>query len=89
MIIENKRSLWGYRGDEISPFLKITFVDQRSMTRVRGCFERGEIHFREFFDDALQTYESNISYDLRFMIDNKVNILFLHFVGVLLLKAFA
>lgn len=70
--IHNRRSLWGYRGDEISPFIKITFVDQRSMTRVRGCFERGEIHFRDFFDDAIQTYESNISYDLRFMIDKKV-----------------
>lgn len=35
MEMHTKRSLWGYKGDEKSPFIKITFVDQRSMTRVR------------------------------------------------------
>lgn len=40
---------------------------------MRGAFERGEISFRALFDgSSLMTFESNIAYTLRFMIDHHV-----------------
>lgn len=35
------------------------------------AFERGEVNFRDLFDEAKLTFESNIAYTLRFMIDTK------------------
>ncbi|KAM0756294.1 hypothetical protein T439DRAFT_308756 [Meredithblackwellia eburnea MCA 4105] len=73
IVVHNKRSLWGYKGDHASPFLKITVGDLRSYPKVRGAFERGEVTFRQLFDgSALTTYESNIAYTLRFMIDHHI-----------------
>jgi DNA polymerase delta subunit 1 len=69
----NKRSLWGYKGDSVSPFIKITVSDTKSYPKVRNAFERGEVVFKDFFDGAsLMTFESNIAYTLRFMIDHHV-----------------
>jgi len=67
-----KRSLWGYRGDDIFAFLKIVVTDQKFVSRTKTAFERGEINFRSMFSDAPMTFESNIPYTLRFMIDHKV-----------------
>lgn len=39
-------------------------------------FERAECNFKDLFPaDPIQTYESNIAYTLRFMIDTKVRLL--------------
>lgn len=71
--IANKRSLWGYKGDSVSPFIKIEIVDTKQYPKVRNAFERGEIQFRDTFDgSSLMTFESNIAYTLRFMIDHHV-----------------
>ncbi|KAF8075071.1 DNA polymerase family B-domain-containing protein [Lyophyllum atratum] len=67
-----KRSLWGYRGDEWVAFLKLTISDPRALPKVRGVFERGECRFQGLFSDEVATFESNIAYTLRFMIDTKV-----------------
>ncbi|PPQ66648.1 hypothetical protein CVT26_009402 [Gymnopilus dilepis] len=61
--IVHKKSIWGYHGDENYPFLKITLTDPRS---------RGECDYQDLFDGIVQTYESNIVFTLRFMIDTKV-----------------
>lgn len=37
------------------------------------AFERGQVHFNDLFPDEIVTYESNIAYTLRFMIDTKVS----------------
>lgn len=42
------------------------------LTEVRA-FERGQINFNELFPPEIMTYESNIAYTLRFMIDTKVS----------------
>lgn len=68
----NKRSLWGYRGDDHNPFIKVTLTDFKLLARTRTMFEKGEVDFRGMFRDQLMTYESNIPYTLRFMIDHKV-----------------
>ncbi|KAN0061513.1 DNA-directed DNA polymerase delta [Thecaphora frezii] len=71
--VVSKKSLMGYSGPENIAFIKITISDLRSLPRIRGSFERGEIGFRDLFTpgDASLTYE-NIAYTLRFMIDHKI-----------------
>ena len=71
-MLANKRSLWGYRGDDTSPFIKITLTEFKMLSRTKTMFERGEVNFRGMFNDNLMTYESNIPYTLRFMIDRQV-----------------
>ncbi|KAI0741539.1 DNA polymerase family B-domain-containing protein [Daedaleopsis nitida] len=68
----HKRSLWGYKGDDWVSFIKITVSDQRSLPKVRGHLERGECRFNDLFSTEVATFESNIAYTLRFMIDTKV-----------------
>ncbi|KAF8141671.1 DNA polymerase family B-domain-containing protein [Boletus edulis] len=72
--IVNKRTLWGYRGDDWLAFMKLTILEPRVLPKVRGVFERGEISFQDFFvlGQSYSTFESNIPYTLRFMIDTKV-----------------
>jgi hypothetical protein len=36
-------------------------------------FDRGEFAFNDMFNGPVTSYESNIAYTLRFMIDNKVS----------------
>ncbi|KDE07836.1 hypothetical protein MVLG_01930 [Microbotryum lychnidis-dioicae p1A1 Lamole] len=71
--VAHKRSLWGYKGDGTVPFIKITISDLRAYPKVRGAFERGEVNFQELVTaEAVMTYESNIAYTLRFIIDHGV-----------------
>ncbi|KAG5220973.1 DNA-directed DNA polymerase delta [Salix suchowensis] len=55
--IIKRKSLWGYLGDDVS------------LTRV---FERGECSYQDLFPGPIATFESNIQFPLRFMIDAKV-----------------
>lgn len=34
-IVLNRKSLWGYRGDEQVPFIKITVTDPKAMPKVK------------------------------------------------------
>ncbi|KAH7890713.1 DNA polymerase family B-domain-containing protein [Phlebopus sp. FC_14] len=63
--IVHKRSLWGYRGDDWVPFMKLIISDPKSLPKIRD---------KEFFPlgQPYSTFESNIEYILRFMIDTKV-----------------
>ncbi|KAF8972660.1 ribonuclease H-like domain-containing protein [Flammula alnicola] len=77
----SKKSLWGYRGEEWLPFLKLTLTDPKSVPKIRDeltmavslrIFDRGECDFQGLFDGVIPTFESNIVFTLRFMIDTKV-----------------
>ncbi|POY71963.1 DNA polymerase delta subunit 1 [Rhodotorula taiwanensis] len=71
--LANKRSLWGYKGDSVSPFIRVEVVDTKQYPKVRNAFERGEVQFKDYFDgSSLMTFESNIAYTLRFMIDHHI-----------------
>lgn len=87
-VILNRKSLWGYRGDEIVPFIKITCADPKCLPKVKDesmlrlsiafadflrAFERGQIDFNGLFPPEIMTYESNIAYTLRFMVDTKAS----------------
>lgn len=69
----SKKSLMNYSGKEDVAFLKIIVSDPRSLPKVRGSLERGEVSFKEFIKsgESLLSYE-NIAYTLRFMIDLKI-----------------
>lgn len=71
--IESKKNLMQYTGPENIAFLKITASDLRSLPRIRGAFERGEIAFRDLFvtGETCVSFD-NIAYTLRFMIDHNV-----------------
>ncbi|KAI0305911.1 DNA polymerase family B-domain-containing protein [Multifurca ochricompacta] len=68
-----KKTLMKYRGDENTLFMKITVTEPKAVPRPSPpVFERGEINFRGLFSGPVTTYESNIAYSLRFMIDTRV-----------------
>lgn len=64
-----KKNLWGYRGDDDVVFIKITCPDQKAIPKVKGAFERGQVDWEGFSQKEVLTFESNIQYTLRFMID--------------------
>lgn len=66
-----KESIYGYHGGEKIPFLKITLKDPRNIAAAKRAMERG-ISFAGFTDCTEQTYESNLAYLLRFMIDCRI-----------------
>ncbi|ORZ22880.1 DNA polymerase family B-domain-containing protein [Lobosporangium transversale] len=66
-----KESIYGYHGGEQSPFLKITLKDPKNVPTAKRAIERG-IKCPGFSDGIKTTYESNIAYLLRFMIDCKI-----------------
>ncbi|KAH9995602.1 delta DNA polymerase [Russula vinacea] len=70
--LAHKRSLFNYAGDDFSAFMKITVTEPRAVPRVRGIFEKGETDFRGLFSGPITTFESNIPFILRFMIDTGV-----------------
>ncbi|KAF9931664.1 DNA-directed DNA polymerase delta, partial [Modicella reniformis] len=66
-----KISIYKYYGDEKSPFLKITLREPKFVAAAKRSIEKG-ISFEGFKNISDQTFESNIAYLLRFMIDCKV-----------------
>lgn len=69
--IEKKKSIMGYNPNPLSDFIRITLILPKFVTRCREIFESGRHHFtipgqpfRQY-----QTYESNILFALRFLID--------------------
>ena len=67
-----KENLWGYNGNQKTPFLKIILKDPKLLARARIVFEQGEVQFLDMFQGSTLTFESNIQFLLRFMIDTKV-----------------
>ncbi|KAF8899613.1 DNA polymerase family B-domain-containing protein [Gymnopilus junonius] len=70
-----KKSIWGYKGDEDHPFLKITLTDPRSYllyVRNHASLNEESATTKDYLTVLYKTYESNIVFTLRFMIDTKV-----------------
>ncbi|KAK9314188.1 DNA polymerase family B-domain-containing protein [Lipomyces starkeyi] len=70
-----RQSIWGYSGDSKSPFIKIVAQDPKHINRIRGAFERGDLHCERgdlnnerFFPFPIQTFD-NIPYVLRALVD--------------------
>ncbi|CEL61853.1 DNA polymerase delta subunit 1 [Rhizoctonia solani AG-1 IB] len=80
--IIHKRSLWSYRlnaraEDETSPFLKIILSEARNVPKLifyghSRLFDRGECNYQGLFNGPITTYESNMPFELRFMVDREI-----------------
>ncbi|ODV77775.1 uncharacterized protein CANTADRAFT_26837 [Suhomyces tanzawaensis NRRL Y-17324] len=67
--IKLKESIWGYNNNTKSPFFKI--FCNKSISRVRTGFERGDVRFENLFPPQNVSYD-NINFLLRLMVDCKI-----------------
>ena len=69
-----REDLFGYQGNQQSPYLKISVKDPFHIGKVRSCFEGGDVDYKGFWADVeggVMTYDS-VDYVLRFMIDTGI-----------------
>eukprot|EP01059_Diplonema_ambulator_P013694 TRINITY_DN24265_c0_g1_i1.p1 TRINITY_DN24265_c0_g1~~TRINITY_DN24265_c0_g1_i1.p1 ORF type:complete len:1057 (+),score=330.98 TRINITY_DN24265_c0_g1_i1:220-3171(+) len=74
--VENKMSLLGYQNDNLQPFLRITSLMPGFVPALRALLEGkvGGVEFPPLWSGQFQfiTYESNVRFELRFMVDNYI-----------------
>eukprot|EP01064_Diplonema_japonicum_P016355 TRINITY_DN24368_c0_g1_i1.p1 TRINITY_DN24368_c0_g1~~TRINITY_DN24368_c0_g1_i1.p1 ORF type:complete len:1051 (+),score=234.92 TRINITY_DN24368_c0_g1_i1:38-3190(+) len=75
--VENKMSLLGYQNEQYQPFLRITALMPGYVTRIRDLLQGkagGGVEFPPLWSGQFQfiTYESNVLFPLRFMVDNHI-----------------
>jgi len=68
-----RENLYHFRGNQKSPYLKISVTDPRNISRVRSILEKGEGNYHGMWpvSDGLMTFD-NIQYVMRFMVDTKI-----------------
>ena len=78
-----RENLFGFQGNQKSPYLKITVTDPRYINRLRTTIEDGQvITFKGLWkgvEGRIQTFDS-LQYVLRFMIDTNVCLRCDHFL---------
>ncbi|KAF2475110.1 uncharacterized protein BDR25DRAFT_331719 [Lindgomyces ingoldianus] len=70
-----KENIFGFQGNQKSPYLKITVTDPRNINRVRKTVQDGFANYKQLWkcqEDGILTFD-NIQYVLRFMIDTKIS----------------
>ncbi|KAI8871655.1 DNA polymerase delta subunit 1 [Ramicandelaber brevisporus] len=65
------QSIYGYSGNQNANFVKIIIRQQRLLGFARQAIERGEIHTNPGYTS--RTFESNLEFVLRFMVDCNIN----------------
>ena len=71
-----KENLYGFQGNQQSPYLKISVTDPRYINKLRTLIEENGANYRGLwngFDGGVKTYDS-IQFVLRFMIDTGVSV---------------
>ncbi|TPX11063.1 uncharacterized protein E0L32_007924 [Thyridium curvatum] len=65
-----REDVYGFRGNQQGPYIKITLSDPKSLPKVRSLIERGDANFHGMWtlDGTVMTYD-NIQYVVRFMVD--------------------
>jgi DNA polymerase delta subunit 1 len=69
-----RENIFGFQGNQKSPYLKITVNEPKFINRVRTMIESGSANYKGLWKaagDGILTFDS-IQYVLRFMIDCKV-----------------
>nr|XP_018906217.1 PREDICTED: DNA polymerase delta catalytic subunit isoform X1 [Bemisia tabaci] len=69
--IVRKQTMFGYWGDEVKDFLKITVALPRLIAAGKRLLEK-EAVFPSFPNHAYKAFESNIDFDIRFMVDKNI-----------------
>jgi len=71
-----RENLFGFQGNQKSPYLKITVTDPKFINRLRTSIETGNANYKGLWkgaDGGILTFDS-IQYVLRFMIDCNVSL---------------
>lgn len=66
-----RENIYGFQGNQKSPYLKITATDPIHIPKIRSAFESQVPSYKGFwkgFEDGVRTFD-NIDYVLRFMVD--------------------
>lgn len=69
-----RENLYGFTGNQKSPYLKISVADPKNISRVRALIEKGEGNYSRMWpitDTGLMTFD-NIQYVMRFLVDTKI-----------------
>ena len=69
-----RENLFGFQGNQKSPYLKITVTDPKFINKLRTTIESGSVNYKSLWkgvDGGILTFDS-IQYVLRFMIDTGV-----------------
>ncbi|KAG8332843.1 DNA polymerase delta catalytic subunit, variant 2 [Homalodisca vitripennis] len=64
-----KTNLFGYNGNDPSPFLKITVAIPRLIAPSKRLLEKENV-YPTFQNHRYRAFESNVDFDIRFMVDN-------------------
>lgn len=70
-----RENLFGFQGNQKSPYLKITVTDPKYINKLRTTIEGGNMNYKQMWkgvDGGILTFDS-IQYVLRFMIDTGVS----------------
>lgn len=71
-----RENLYGFQGNQKSPYLKITVTDPKYINKLRTSIESGSANYKGLWkgaDGGVLTFDI-IQYVLRFMIDTKVSL---------------
>ena len=71
-----RENIYGFQGNQKSPYLKITVTDPKYINRLRTTIEGGSMNYKQMWkgvDGGILTFDS-IQYVLRFMIDTGVSL---------------
>ncbi|XP_072172406.1 DNA polymerase delta catalytic subunit-like [Diadema setosum] len=69
--VTQKENIYGYHGNKMMPFLKITVAYPKLIAPARRLLEGG-ISLAGYGNRGYQTFESNIDFEIRFMVDTDV-----------------
>lgn len=72
-----RENLFGFQGNQKSPYLKITVTDPKYINKLRTTIESGNMNYKQMWkgvDGGILTFDS-IQYVLRFMIDTGVSLI--------------
>lgn len=70
-----RENLFGFQGNQKSPYIKITVTDPKHINRLRTTIETGNANYKGLWkgaDGGILTFDS-VQYVLRFMIDCNVS----------------
>lgn len=66
-----RQTIYGYHGEDKSQYIKITMALPRLLASVKRLLEKAVVYSKFDFQDC-RAFESNIDFDIRFMVDTNV-----------------
>ncbi|ROT70834.1 DNA polymerase delta catalytic subunit isoform X2 [Penaeus vannamei] len=70
--LTKKESIYGFHGNKKVPFLKITLALPRLIAAAKRLLGEGKVFVSDIGTPAYEAYESNIDFEIRFMVDTHV-----------------